>query len=349
MTEDGERDIFTLTRSFSAASIPYKTAQIAGVLKEKLHVPGGDCSSRTPMKVVNGAVFEGLFHYRATGPEGMDWNAMVGHGGFQLFLPEMKSLSMGTSWSRSGGLIVTEKRSKTRATGSISQSDQARVLGTEKIVVEAVEFETLKVESVITGSLSGIGGGTDRITQWFAPMVGLVKASSADGGYIQELISADITPCCGFMVTKVDGKASVDGKPAGPGMGFSGSSKISVQPGGSMEFSVGNGTKVKVSGVSDFAVQTYCDELDKARDRTIFDIMKGNFLFHVGKFFSIGELKVRFPTGAGGVRGTKFSVKVYEENGRSVTVIEVFEGSVWVQKKGETKKIILKAGEKGKF
>lgn len=349
LTDEGKKDIFNLTRRFVAASIPYKTAQIAGELIEKLDVCGGNFSNRTPIKVVNGAVFEGPFHYRATGPEGFDWNAMIGQGGFQLFLPEMKSLHVGTSWSRSGGLIVTEKISKSRATGSVSQSDQARVIGTEEIVLEAGKFETLKVESVISGFLTGIGGGTDRMTQWFAPMVGLVKMSSADGEYKQELLSADVTPCCGFMVTKVDGKADVDGKPAEPGMGFSGSSKISVQQGGSMEFSMGNGIEVKASGVSDFAVQTYCDELDKARDRTIFDIIKGNILFHVGKFFRLGEFKFRFPTGGGGVRGTKFSVKVYEENGRSLTLIEVFEGSVWVQKKGKTEKIILTAGEKGKF
>ena len=117
-----------------------------------------------------------------------------------------------------------------------------------------------------------------------------------------------------------------------------------------MEFSMGNGIKVKVSNLSDFEVQTYCDELDKARDRNIFDIIKGDFLFHVGKAFSIGgEFKIRTPTAWAGVRGTIFSVKVYEKNGQSVTDIEVFEGSVWVQKKGKREKIILIAGEKGKF
>ncbi|MEW5982778.1 MAG: hypothetical protein AB1806_10465 [Acidobacteriota bacterium] len=62
-----------------------------------------------------------------------------------------------------------------------------------------------------------------------------------------------------------------------------------------------------------------------------------------------GGFEERTPSAVTGHRGTEFSVEVSDESGRSMTRIEVHEGSAWVRPRGRTGEVVLEAGQSGRY
>jgi len=307
----------------------------------------------TPVKLVGGAVHtvEPTMHVSAPqiGMEGtMADKAQV----FQLYLPAMSQLAVGTGWSRAGGFIITVRTPKGGASGegTHQEADTAQVLGLESVSVGASVFTALKVQTLYTAQFEGYAGPPQPHHLWFAPGVGLVKEIALDGSFVRELTAFEVTPCCGFVVTAAGGGVRVNGQSAAPGMGVSGQAQVSVPEGASLDLSAGDGSRVRVGGGTEAGLEVYCSKQTQGPEKSIIRIVRGLLLTTVSKIFSgHHHFEVHTPSCIIGVRGTEFSVEVRETAGRSRTSVEVMDGEVWVRQTGGGGEIVLRAGSKQTF
>ncbi len=347
--DNGEKEVVQTVRRFAPSASPGKGTQIAGELRESIDIPDGSMTTIMPIRVVNRAVHVGAFQVEATGPSNFTEKGVFKPRGFELYLPDIKDLN--GKWLQSGAFSAAATGG-THLQGSFSETNTARARGIERVVVPAGRFMALKIDSIAGLTVEGIGTGKTVFTEWFAPGVGLVKAATADGRYVLELTQYVVPPCCEFVVTKVEGNATINGKPVEAGAHFSSTSSVKVAQGGRLSLAIGPGSTLQVGSGAEFAIQTQCNVEERERNKTTFEIAKGKFWFLINrsiyKLFS-RSWDVNTPSCGCGVRGTEFSVEIVKENGRPVTAVEVTDGNVSCRKKGETKEIVLHAGESGRY
>jgi len=326
----------------------------AGTLFEALSGLPLRVSCTTAFKLEKGAVYttEPAWNFSAPG-EGFS-GRMEDLGGVpQLYLPAMDALSVGTSWGRTGGILYTvqAKGVSQSLKGRYQEQNQglARVEKAEKVTVPYGEFIALKVQATWNVQMAGVSAAVPSVL-WFVPGVGLVKEMTLDGTYLKELTGYQVRPCCGFVAISASGGAQVDGKPAAPGMGISGTSLVSVPQGGRLDLATADGNHVRIEGGTKVKLQVVCDKAAPGPQTDIVDIIKGKVFLIIGRIFSTNKIfEVRTPSAVVGVRGTEFSVEVTEASGRTRTVVEVLRGEVWVRKKSDGREVVLAAGSREAF
>jgi hypothetical protein len=349
--EDGRK---TFTSRVACTMGDFGASTSAGTLFETFSGLPIGMSCKTAFKLEKGAVYttEPAWNFSIPG-EGLSGRLADPSGVPQLYLPAMDALSVGANWSRTGGILYTVqvKGVSQSLQGRYQEQDKglARVEKTEKVTVPNGEFMALKVRATWNVQMEGASAVVPSVL-WFVPGVGLVKEMTLDGTYLKELTGYQVRPCCGFVAISADGGAQVDGKPAAPGMGISGTSRVSVPQGGRLDLATADGNHVRLEGGTEVELQVVCEKTTPDPPKDIIDIIKGKVLMIIGKTFSGKKIyEVRTPTAVVGVRGTEFSVEVTEASGRARTVVEVQRGEVWVRKKSDGREVVLAAGSRKAF
>jgi hypothetical protein len=349
--EDGRK---TFTSRVACTMGDFGSSTSAGTLFEAFSGLPLGMSCKTAFKLEKGAVYTTEpawdFSFAAEGFSGH----LADPGGLpQLYLPAMDALSVGSSWSRTGGILfaVQAKGVSQSLKGTYQEQNQglARVEKAEKVTVPYGEFMALKVQATWNVQMAGVSAAIPSVL-WFVPGVGLVKEMTLDGTYLKELTGYQVRPCCGFVALSAEGGARVDGKPAAPGMGISGTSRVSVPQGGRLDLATADGNHVRLEGGTEVELQVVCEKTTPDPPKDIITIVKGKALMIIGQTFSGKKIyEVRTPTAVVGVRGTEFSVEVTEASGRARTVVEVLRGEVWVRKNSDGSEVVLAAGSRAAF
>ena len=306
----------------------------------------------TPVKLVGGAVFTVEPTMLIDAPQVPVQGTVADKSqAFQLYLPAMSQLAVGAAWSRTGGFVIAGQAAGIRRAveGIYQQADTAQVLGLDAVSIGQRTVAALKVQSMYKAMVAG-AGSSQLYTLWFAPGIGLVKEMAADGSFVRELTSCQVTPCCGFVVTAAGGGVRVNGKPVALGQGVNGQAKVSVPQGSTLDLAAGDGSRMRVEGGTEASLEVFCDKSTQAPDRTVVSVVRGLLLTTVAKIFSgHNRFEVHTPSCIIGVRGTEFSVEVRESAGRSQTIVEVTDGEVWVRRTSDNREVILRAGSKQIF
>ncbi len=311
-------------------------------------------SCKTSFKLEKGTVYttEPAWDFSAAG-EGFSGHMADPGGIVQFYLPATDDLSVGAAWNRAEGILYTVQERgaalSLKGTHQEQNQGQARVEGAEKVTVPYGDFMALKVQATWNVQMAGVSAAVPSVL-WFVPGVGLVKEMTLDGMYVKELTGYQVKPCCGFVVLSASGGARAGGKPTAPGMGVSGTSRVSVPPGGRLDLASADGNQVRLEGGTEVELQAICDKPNPGPTKDIVEIITGKVFMSIGKVFSGGKtIEVHTPTAVAGVRGTEFSVEVRKKAGRARTVVEVLHGEVWIRKKSDGSEVLLAAGSRGEF